>query len=296
MLLKRTMFMETWMEKELLINVHSALKLPRRISSECIHRLFHYTNYKSKAEIVGDKNIVFKPSRVDKFLDKNEGIQILEPYYHACGDLYESGVIDKNFFLILKEIKEEDLLARFSNTWVLSFSKNANSTFMKRRYAAGDGWILGIPFDLLDYVCIDFPEKSGIIDLYEVEYSFDKVFLFIKESLSEYYEIYKSNSNYSCDSENIIKDIVAWLGAQSLVYKSPIYKQEEEIRLVCKFAPGFTSYKSRKHNVEFKSSIDGYNAVMEIIFDKKYLTYESQNLNDCFDVKLNKTILARDEI
>ena len=91
------------MEKELLTNVHSALKLPRRISSECIHRLFHYTNYKSKAEIVGDKNIVFKPSRVDKFLDKNEGIQILEPYYHACGDLYESGVIDKNFFLILKE-------------------------------------------------------------------------------------------------------------------------------------------------------------------------------------------------
>ena len=59
---------------------------------------YHYTNGKSKANIVNGRVLDFCLSNTRDFLDKNEGTAILEPYYHACGRLYETGRLIKNSF------------------------------------------------------------------------------------------------------------------------------------------------------------------------------------------------------
>ena len=159
------------MRKKKYLDLSLILQGPNSISSENVLKLFHYTHDSKKDFIVGEDKVVFHLSRVDEFLDKNEGIQILEPYYHACGQLYEDGDINKPFYEQLVSIKQKDLFDKFVGSWVLCFSKNGNSKFLKRRYAAGDGWILGINFDCLDDIAIELPEGYGSCYLYEVKYS-----------------------------------------------------------------------------------------------------------------------------
>jgi hypothetical protein len=243
-------------------------------------------------------------SRVDKFLDKNEGYQILEPYYHACGHLYEIGVIDKDFYLILRGINEKDIQSHFSNVWVICFSKNGNSEFMKRRYAAGDGWILGISFDRLhtvdtgvfsaesNFVREDNNEFEGDFSLLEVRYSFEEMFEFIKERINEYYKIYKSKQTYNDKTkERIVLDITNWLEEFCLLYKNPLYKQEEEIRLICKPNKGFSSWEDAESGIKIKTIFDGDDVTIEMVLDKNWLIFETQNLNDGLDTKLNKVII-----
>ena len=51
--------------------------------------LYHYTKSQNKAKIVNEEHgsVTFRLTKVSDFLDKNEGIYILEPYYHAFGYL-----------------------------------------------------------------------------------------------------------------------------------------------------------------------------------------------------------------
>ena len=292
------------MDNVRLSNVIICLKSLPNLSST-YKQLFHYTDDEKKEKIVDGDNIVLKLSRVDNFLDKNEGYQILEPYYRACGHLYETGVINKDFYLTLINVKGKDLKDKFSNAWIICFSKNGNSEFLKRRYAAGDGWILGISFERMHtadtglFDCIDHmdgnysdfasPEFNGDFSLYEVEYSFDKMFRFIAESLTEYYQIYKLMQEYDDKTKKeIVVDIVNWLEAFCLRYKSPIYEPEEEIRLICKIGADFSFWEDRENGIQVKSSIDCGEDEVEIILDKNWLTRETQNLNAYFDTELNK--------
>ena len=71
---------------------------------------------------------------------------------------------------------------------------------------------------------------------------------------------------------------------------------EEEIRLICKLAPHFSSWKNEEHGVQFESSVSGYDAVVRITMDKKHLTYATQELDVYFDAPLNKTILTNFDI
>jgi len=281
------------MKEKHLAMVRSTLKSPKNISSQNIGKLFHYTYGEKKEKIVGQNEVVFQLSRVDEFLDKNEGFHVLEPYYHACGDLYEDQIIDEDFYRILRSINQNDIANIFSGSWVLCFSKNGNSTFLKRRYAAGEGWILGILFSYLDDVCINFPEDYGMIDLYEVEYSFKKLLRFMKNAIAKYYKLYKQEpiEDFICKNE-----IAAWLSEYSLIYKSADYKSEEEIRLVCKFTPNFSVWENKEYKIKFESSVSGYNASIKMILSKDRLIYASQKPALCFDTKLNKTILRGEEI
>ena len=271
--------------------------------------LFHYTYNSKKEKIVGTNEIVLNLSRVDKFLDKNEGYQILEPYYHACGHLYEIGAIDKDFYLILRGINEKDIQSHFSNVWVACFSKNGNSEFMKRRYAAGDGWILGISFDRLHTVDTgvfsaecnsvreDNNEFEGDFSLYEVRYSFEEMFEFIKKSLYDYYKIYESKQIYDDKTkEEIVVDITNWLEELCLYYKSPLYEREEEIRLVCKLESKFSSWEDCESGIKIETIFDGDDANIKMVLDKKWLTFESQNLKDGLNTKLNKVFITGKKI
>lgn len=267
---------------------------PQNVPSANIAKLFHYTYDENKRKIVGQDKVVFQLSRVDKFLDRNEGYQILEPYYHACGELYENKVIDKNFYKLLVSIGQDDLSKFWGNAWVICFSKNGNSPFLKRRYAAGDGWILGILFNFVDNICINIPDDCEIcVDLYEIRYSLNKMCRIIKKALTSYYALYKQESA----EDSVCKlEITEWLGAYSMIYKSADYKPEEEIRLVCTFPPDFSSWESEDHEVQFKSSVDGYDAKMQMILSKGKLIYQSQELNPLFDTVLNKTMLRGEDI
>ena len=266
--------------------------------------LFHYTNDSKKEKIVSENEVILKLSRVDKFLDKNEGYQILEPYYHACGHLYEIGAINKDFYLTLRNIKEKDLQSHFSNVWVICFSKNGCSEFMKRRYAAGDGWILGISFDRLHTVDTGVfsaeynsnseynNEFNGFFSLLEVRYSFEEMFEFIKERVNEYYKIYKSKQIYNDKTkERIVLDITNWLEEFCLLYKNPLYEPEEEIRLICKPNKEFSSFEDAESGIKIKTIFDGDDVTIEMVLDKNWLIYETQNLNDGLDAKLNKVII-----
>ena len=227
------------MKENRLTKILRALCSPRNISSENVGKLFHYTYDEKKGKIVSQDNVVFKLSRIDQFLDRNEGFHILEPFYHACGDLYENKIIDENFYKTLLSIKQYDILNSFLGVWVLCFSKNGNSVFLKRRYAAGKGWILGIVSNCLDEICIDFPGNYGTINLYEVVYSFNKMVRVIENAIKKYYKHYK---NEPTEQSVCKQEIASWLGEYSLIYKSADYKFEEEIRLVCKFVPDFIGW------------------------------------------------------
>lgn len=275
----------------------SILKIPRDISSHDIAKLFHYTHNAKKEKIVRENDVVFRLSRVDCFLDKNEGFQILEPYYHACGQFCEESKGEKKqaFYEMLMSIGQQDLLSSFTGVWVACFSKNGNSSFMKRRYAAGDGWILGVGFYYLGNLCIDFPVEFGTINLLEIQYSFNRMVVIIKNALEKCYKVFEKEENQDF-REALKQNIVQWLGEYSLIYKSADYKLEEEIRLVCKFASGFSVWEDAERGIKIEASINGYDPVVELILDKKYLLCETQEPSIYFDTKLNKTIVTTEEI
>ena len=110
---------------------------------QCI-RLFHYTTNESKEKIVNADSITFKFSNANDFLDKNEGIHIMEPFYHACGTMYERGEIDGSFYAMLKNIQAKDIVENVETAWILCFSRDGCSQFLKERYAPKDGWVLAL--------------------------------------------------------------------------------------------------------------------------------------------------------
>ena len=281
------------MKEDYITRLECILKSPKDVSNTNIAKLFHYTSNKKKEKIVTPDKVIFKLSRISQLLDRNEGYQILEPYYHACGELYQDGTIDRNFYELLTSVQQNDISKSFVGMYVLCFSKNGNSSFMKRRYAAGDGWILGGNLDKLEDICIDTPDGFNCIVLYEVKYSFMKIVRFIKNCLKKYYDFYKQQD---IEDSEVKGAIVKWLSGHSLVYKATDYKFEEEIRLVCKLSPGASKLGNNECGVQFEIFADNDEVGLKMIFDKKWLIYESQDLEPCFDLKLNKNIISKKSI
>ena len=118
--------------------------------------LYHYTSNESKNKIVNEKNesVNFRLTKASEFLDKNEGTYILEPYFHACGFLYDNCMIDYDFYTLLKSINPSDIAKRAHNLWILCLTAEGYSKFMKERYAPNDGWLIELDeksFDNLVY-------------------------------------------------------------------------------------------------------------------------------------------------
>ena len=159
---------------------------------------------------------------------------------------------------------------------------------MKRRYAAGNGWILGVCFGYLSNVCTAASDDCERIELYEMRYSFGDLLEIMKHDLTEYYVF--------CQKERAANDVYKleisdWLGRYSLIYKGEDYQLEEEIRLVCEFPSDFSAWENKKHGVQFKASVSGYDASVKMSLDKKKLVYASQKLGAGFDTSMNKQII-----
>ena len=95
------------MENDLQIKLFEILNKPLKNIRVSPINFFHYTRNEIKEKIAGENSVELKLSLVEDFLDKNEGLQILEPYYHACGILYDEKSIDESFYKILISIRQK---------------------------------------------------------------------------------------------------------------------------------------------------------------------------------------------
>ena len=109
-----------------------------------LQNLFHYTRKANIDKIDAGSFIRLRFSKVTDFLDKNEGSSILEPFYHACGSLYDKDIIDKTFFDIARNISYKEIIKQRKHVYIICFSKNGCSPFLKERYSAKDGILIPV--------------------------------------------------------------------------------------------------------------------------------------------------------
>ena len=274
--------------------LRSKLTDQKRVKSENLCSLYHYTNNVKKHQIVKENNITLKLSCVNDFLDKNECIQVLEPFYYVCGELYNEKIIDDDFYKLLKGIQKEDLNKNISSMWVLCFSKDGNSEFMKNRYAPNDGWILEFNFAFFEDLCYNFPKNLGEINVYEMNYSFKNMSSVFKRELRKAFDIYKNLKQV--DAVGTKRVIVDWLKTYSLCYKSADYRFEDEVRIVCEFKPCFSFWEDDENGVKIKKEINGNRNTVNVILDKKHLKAEMQQLDVFCCKEMNKTVITGEEI
>lgn len=280
---------------------HVRISLCKILSGELKNRyikqskLFHYTKNENKEKIVCSNHIELKFSLAKDFLDKNEGIQILEPFYHACGILYEEDKIDVHFYNLLKSITQKDLLSGTQGCWIFCFSKNGNSSFLKRRYAAQNGWILSFPVTLYDDICIEIPDCLDEFDLFDVEYSFKKVVNKIKTKLLKCYQLYQE---VICDDKYDVfkEEILQWLMRCSFSYKGTDYKFEEEIRLLVRCNSGNFVWENEQHTIKMEMVTREDQASLIMTLDLQYLLMQTQEISKYFGTALNRQFLSAQEI
>lgn len=265
--------------------------------------LFHYTTNRSKEKIISDNHIDFCLTRAEDFLDKNEGTQILEPFYHACGILYEDGKIDEEFYWILRDIKADMIRKYNSGAWILCLTPNGNSKYMKSRYAARDGWVIGISTLPLEHLRDDSSQCFDRVDLCMVEYSFDKMRDKFMHDLTKIYscyldclkhDVYNSKEKTISTLKNLM---IQYISMNCYSYKSSDYKNEEEIRLICYPGTEFLSWKSEDGSIELFVTLDKSIPKLHLLLENKNSYYwctdklEWQNSKE-----LNKAFLKADEI
>lgn len=200
--------------------------------------LYHYTKSKTLGYIVKGDAFDFRFSEVSSFLDKNEGRSIIEPFLHACGKLYDSDKIDKRFFDICSEIADskngEKCFTPPGYTWVLCFSENGNSAFMKERYSSKDGRIIAVN----NIICAD--EEYEGLQIVKVSYSFAEMRKVFERKIILLYQGYQNDLKGRKEeiSEEKI-EVVVRNGIRSLLssycycYKGMSYRKEEEVRYIC---------------------------------------------------------------
>ena len=180
------------------------------------------------------------------------------------------------------------------NYWIFCFSKSGSSSFLKRRYAPNDGWVLHFDVTLWDHLCIDFSDQF-LVNYVDVEYSFEKMVNKLKSTIYKCYEAYKEFPNDNRD-ELIRVSILQWLKENGLSYKSNDYKLEEEVRLVFMFDSGFSCWENEERTIKLEASVNGNKPSIKMILDKKYLALQTQELLEGCETKLNKRIMSAKEI
>ena len=262
--------------------------------------LYHYTNDEAKNKIVDEERqtVTLRFTRASQFTDKNECIHIIEPYVHAYGCLYDSGAISKDFYLFLKSIKADSLNPGHKDPWIICFTAEGNSKFMKEKYAPGDGWLielLKLPFDSLESnFALSDTMYPNYIFLADVEYSYSKMKTLIQEMLSHLYRCYQNDTNSKEEKQKLAYTaVVQYLSMYNFFYKSESYKDEKEIRLVCNINPDL-----RKWN-----DPDDINTLLYFENDYLFLKLSGNSYRQSFhnldvynSIELNKQMITGQEI
>lgn len=261
-------------------------------------QLYHYTNAVAKQKIVDGKILDFQLTKTDAFLDKNEGTSILEPYYHACGHLYETGKIDSGFYLIARSITAQMLRQHHSNLWALCLTPHGCSTFMKERYAPKDGWIISFQsLALLDLQC-DFPKKYGHFESIQIQYSFNEMQRLMEDILKKSYDAYKKD--LALKMQNAKKELHNWLLRvlyyYGLRYKAAEYEHERELRLLFRLKSAFSDWTSEDGRLRVFFSKKGKKDVLHLVLGQSYFYQATQEMSIYNDERLNSPHLTSETI
>lgn len=266
-------------------------------------KLFHYTSNESKEKIIKDDYIDFRLTRAEDFLDKNEGTQILEPFHHACGILYENDEIDGDFYGVLHDINADMIRKYNSGAWILCLTPNGNSKYMKSRYAPKDGWIIGLNIVPLEDLCNNFNQQYGEFDLCTVEYSLAKMrdkFLHNLRKIYSYYQKYLKHDEYNSKDKTkstLREFMIQYISMNCYCYKSSDYKKEEEIRLICYPQPDFSSWESEDGSIKLLMALDNNDPKLHLLLGNRNSLYCCRDKLNWIDSKdLNKNVLQADEI
>lgn len=238
---------------------------------------YHYTKSDIINKIIGEK-IDFMFTRSKDFLDKNEGSHILEPYIHALGSLYNKNLINKSFYDLLRKINNKRLNQNAKNKWILCFSRDGCSKYMKEKYAPNDGKIINInpePFEILS----TYSDVNKLyVNIYDIDYSYKQMKKHLEKKIKYIYECYKKdveNSEVTITKLNKqVKEIMEMdLSILQFFYKSEIYKEEKEIRVLCEVHDEFEEEITKDSDDEIKLCFKTINRKrnLHIEFDKKYL-------------------------
>ena len=263
-------------------------------------QLYHYTNTDAKQKIVDGKKLDFQLTKTDAFLDKNEGTSILEPYYHACGHLYETGKIDSEFFLIARSITAQMLRNHVADLWALCLTPHGCSSFMKERYAPNDGWIISFTSDALAELWLAFPKKYGRFERIQIQYSFKIMKRRLESILKRIFNEYKKDSKAQVPNlrEEVTKLLLRIVYFYGLRYKGRDYKEEKEVRLLLRLEKNVRPFiwTSKVKNLEVRFSNNGGKESVHLIFGSPYFYQATQEMSLYNDERLNSSSLTSETI
>ena len=263
-------------------------------------QLYHYTRDDVKQQIVHGKELHFRLSRTNTFLDQNEGTAILEPYYHACGHLYETEEIDHDFFIIARGIGREALQNHKSDLWALCLTPHGQSAFMKERYAAKDGWIISFCSGALDDVSLYFPTEYGRFERIEIQYSFKKMKRLMESQLKKIFKAYKKDMNHGVpDLSAKVRDLLMRVVYRyGLRYKGKDYREEKEERLLfyLKAKEQPFEWEPFEKTVEVKYDYEEGEETVYLILKPPCFYNATQELSTYNDERLNGFILNAETI
>ena len=259
-------------------------------------QLYHYTNEVANQKTLDGKTLNFQLTKTDAFLDKNEGTSILEPYYHACGHLYETGKIDSEFFLIARSITAQMLRNHVADLWALCLTPHGCSSFMKERYAPNDGWILSFTSDALAELRLAFPKKYGRFERIQIQYSFKKMKRLMESILKKIFYAYKKDLETQLPNvrEAVTKLLLHIVYYYGLRYKGKEYQEEKEVRLLFRLAKNVRPFiwTSNVKNLEVRFSNNGGEESVHLILGSPYFYQATQEMSIYNDERLNSPRLT----
>ena len=248
-----------------------------------ILKLYHYTNDGAKQKIISEGSVKLKLTRAKKFLDQNEGTHVLEPFYCAAGALYEEGKISKAFYKKMMKIGIRTLSGLVKeDVFIVCFAQNGYSKYMKERYAPRDGWVLTFNNFLTDVCSAKSPDAVSF-DLTTVIYSFRKMKRFFYECLGMMYSALVKDGE---DEEKL--ETCRWLISETIIslcyaYKSPYYKEEEEVRLIARLRPGFEGWEDGDSGTRLYFEKQDGRRELFLEVSRRYLVDASQAIDPMAD-------------
>ena len=259
--------------------------------------LYHYTSNSAKCKMLSRDSVKLKFSRARLFLDKNEGVHILEPFHYACGKLFNSGTIDSDFYSEMKKINCSSVLkAVKEQVWIISFSKNGYSYYMKERYAPADGWILTFNALLAD-LCLESENDAPRFSLTSVLYSFSKMSKILERLLKKLYSAYCADSNNTKKRLSLCrKCFTNILSSICYSYKSSVYEAEEEVRLIAYLPKNFKAWESEDHRVSLFLSAEDKSENLYLSFDRNLCINETQSPEPVESSRFNTRIMSSKDI
>ncbi len=290
MMSKRDSVIEALCWESILVNMNS------NKVDEC--SLFHYTRSEIKKHIVKEKELCFQATQLRDFLDKNESYHVFEPYYHVCGKLYNDGEFNRRFYDLLRSVRPDNLKMH-DDAWIICFSSNGNSIYMKERYAPKNGCIIGVNRTAFDF---SFPNEYGIVLVSKVSYRSNKLEAELTKIIKRIYNGYEQdkNDNVYGDMRSLNKAtklcIINHLSMYNYCYKSSDYSGEEEIRVLFKVKKDFEKWKCPETGVIIELVKIKSKNKLQVHIDNRYQYGVSKSPVSSDNSKYNKSFISGHEI